>query len=134
MCNGDVSSYVLLRATFGEICCLCGLDWGGVWRAHIPVLPPRDQAELDFYFRQDAAAVQTAPLVQEESLGEGKPSRDCVGEAEPVLCKAACRHGLHSSPLPFSSLSSSPRHCGDPGGVVTSSLFISFSHSLGSRG
>lgn len=66
-CNGDVPSYVLLlRAIFGgEICCLCGTDWVGVWRDGIPVLPPCDGAELDFYSRQHAAAIQTAPLVQE---------------------------------------------------------------------
>lgn len=37
-------------------------------------------------------------------------------------------------PTPILCLSSSPGRRGDPGGVVTSSLFISFSHSLGSQG
>lgn len=67
-------------------------------------------------------------------LREREALRDCVGEAELVLCKAgglqACTPA-HSHSL---SLSSSPGHCGDPGGVVTSSLFISFSHSPGSQG
>lgn len=43
---------------------------------------------------------------------------------------------LASLPAHFHSLclSRSPGHCGDPAGVVTSSLLISFSHSLGSGG
>lgn len=110
-----VSSYVLLRATFGgEICCLCGIDRGGVWRAHIPVLPPRDQAELDFHCRQDACCSRADGSISScgrnpWAEGEGKPSRDCVGEEEPVLWKAACRHGLHSSPLPFSVSQQQPQ-------------------------
>lgn len=49
--------------------CLCGIDWGGVWTAHVLALPPREQAEVDFCSGQDDAAVPTAPLVREESLG-----------------------------------------------------------------
>lgn len=91
-------------------------EWGrAVERLHM-VPPSLDQA--------DAAAKETAPLVQQESPAEGREAlADCVGEAEHPA----------QGPLSF-SLSSSPRHCGDPGGVVTSSLFISFSHPLGSQG
>lgn len=41
--------------------------------------------------------------------GEGKPSRDRVGEVEPGPWKAACRHGLHSSPFPFSVSQQQPQ-------------------------
>lgn len=137
-CNGDVPSNMLLwtASIGGERCCLCETAWGGgeVWGACIPALPPCERAESHFYSRQDAAALQTAPECRRNpwAEGEGKPPRDCVEEAGPVLGKAA----LASLPAHFHSpcLSRSPGHCGDPGGVVTSSLFISFSHSLGSGG
>ena len=93
------SFLMALRATFGDlgrkICCVCWINWWGTGRHCTLVLPPWDQEELDFYSRQDAAGRETAPLVQQESLGcgKGKPSRDRVGEAEPT-------HGRPGPPSP----------------------------------
>lgn len=117
---------------------LCWINGGGVWRDCISVFSLCGQAELDFSSRQHAAARDSSVSVgragrNPQTEGNGKPSRHHVGEVEPVPAKVSCLHGLHSS-FHSLSLSSSPRHCGDPGGVVASSLFISFSHSLGSQG
>lgn len=96
--------------------------------AYQPSLPVTSQS--GFPSRQSAAARETAPLVQEESRaeGKGKPLRDSGGEAAPKLWQgreSSLLQGLHSSPLSFSVSQQQPRHGGDPGGVVTSSLFIS---------
>lgn len=42
-------------------------------------------------------------------LREREALRDCVGEAELVLCKAGGLHGLHSGPLPLSVSQQQPR-------------------------
>lgn len=85
------------------------------------------EGELGCDSRQDAAAAGDSSISAAGSPAEGKGSPgDCVGGAGPPSWGPA-RSG-------WLSLRGSPRHCGDPGSVVTSSLFISFSHSLGSQG
>lgn len=88
------------------------------------------------FSRQDAAARGPAPLVQEESWGWGKREALKGLWEKRSLSWGRLPASPASTPAHFHSrsLGSSPRHCADPGGGVTSSLFISFSHSLGSRG
>lgn len=96
-----------------------------------------DQAELDFYSRQDAAARDSSiSAAGIPGLRERGALRGPWGEVQlsPGRRPASPpQRALQPTPILCPS-GAAPGTGGDPGAVVTSSLFISFSHSLGSQG